>query len=38
MGNSKSKKLNTTSRVGKEFACPLCNKIFDAKTTFNQVY
>jgi transcription elongation factor Elf1 len=38
MGNSnKKKKTDISSKVGKEFFCPLCNKLFDSNTTFGIV-
>lgn len=38
MGNSnKKKKTDTTSKVGRNFSCPLCNKVFTSTTTFNTV-
>ncbi len=38
MGNSsKKKKTETSSKIGKEFNCPLCDKMFDSNTTFNKV-
>jgi hypothetical protein len=34
---TKRRKTQVTTKVGREFNCPLCNILFNESTTFHQV-